>query len=206
MIGNPEGLEGSLSTGIVSGVRTFESDSWLQITAPISPGSSGGPVLNSSGEVIGVAVATFKEGQNLNFAVPTRYLKALMRSTEDVMPLSAGTRKAVASFPESYYGRPSRQGVVGENFIWSDDPYSNAYSFSLRNLLRTQVNDVRCAVVFHDRSGRPIDYIDLHICMSMIPPSLATRVSYPEYEAGEGVRRLAGRVEIRVLDFTIGKE
>ncbi|MCK5269803.1 MAG: trypsin-like peptidase domain-containing protein [Sedimentisphaerales bacterium] len=69
-VGNPKGLEGTFSKGIVSAIRKFEKDSLLQITAPISPGSSGGPVLNKEGKVIGIAVATFKGGQNLNFAIP----------------------------------------------------------------------------------------------------------------------------------------
>ncbi len=73
-VGNPRGLEGTFSQGIISSVRTFDSETILQITAPISPGSSGGPVLNDRGEVVGVAVATFKGGQNLNFAVPASYL------------------------------------------------------------------------------------------------------------------------------------
>ena len=66
VVGNRHGLEGTFSQGIVSGIRTLEQDKLLQITAPISPGSSGGPVLNERGEVIGVAVATLKSGQNLN--------------------------------------------------------------------------------------------------------------------------------------------
>jgi hypothetical protein len=65
--GNPEGLEASISKGIVSAIR--EERGLIQIDAPISPGSSGGPVVNQSGEVIGVAVSTLVEGQNLNFAV-----------------------------------------------------------------------------------------------------------------------------------------
>ena len=60
VVGNPQGLEGTFSAGIVSGIRKIGEDSLLQITAPISPGSSGGPVTNSKGEVIGVSVATFK--------------------------------------------------------------------------------------------------------------------------------------------------
>jgi S1-C subfamily serine protease len=88
VVGNPYGLEGTFSEGIVSGLRSLGRDSLLQITAPISPGSSGGPVLNSRGEVIGVAVATFKDGQNLNFAIPVSYLKALLGEVQPLKPLS----------------------------------------------------------------------------------------------------------------------
>ncbi len=88
-IGNPLGLEGTFSEGIVSGIRQIDSQTLFQITAPISPGSSGGPVLNSHGEVIGVAVATFKAGQNLNFAVPASYLTLLLQNMKPVAPLSA---------------------------------------------------------------------------------------------------------------------
>jgi S1-C subfamily serine protease len=50
-VGNPQGLEGTFSQGIVSSIRELGSNKLLQITAPISPGSSGGPVLNEKGEV-----------------------------------------------------------------------------------------------------------------------------------------------------------
>ena len=78
--GNPTGfLEGTFSNGIVSGVREFRMGSKrIQITAPISEGSSGGPVLNNKGEVIGVAVSTITAGQNLNFAIPSNYLSELL--------------------------------------------------------------------------------------------------------------------------------
>lgn len=70
-IGHPMGLEKTLSEGIVSAIRKLPNlGEIIQITAPISPGSSGGPVFNSSGLVIGVARATVRTGQNLNFAVP----------------------------------------------------------------------------------------------------------------------------------------
>ena len=82
--GNPIGfLEGTFSNGIVSGVREFRVDSKrIQITAPISKGSSGGPVLNSKGEVIGVAVSTITAGQNLNFAIPSDYLNELLNKVK----------------------------------------------------------------------------------------------------------------------------
>ena len=79
-IGNPLGLEGTISDGIISGLRDYEGLSLLQISAPISPGNSGGPVVDENGEVIGVATYTFSEGQNLNFAVPVKYLKELFNN------------------------------------------------------------------------------------------------------------------------------
>lgn len=72
VIGNPYGLEGSVSNGIVSAVREVPGyGKIIQITAPISPGSSGSPVVNMRGEVIGVATLQASEGQSLNFAVPS---------------------------------------------------------------------------------------------------------------------------------------
>lgn len=80
-VGNPKGLEGTFSKGIVSAIQTGGNNKWIQIDASISPGSSGGAVLNSKGEVIGIATAIHKDedAQNLNFVVPSNYLKALLR-------------------------------------------------------------------------------------------------------------------------------
>jgi Trypsin-like peptidase domain len=73
--GNPRGLEGSFSKGIISGLRLEQGV--IQMDAAISPGSSGGPVVNTRAEVVGIAVSTLRGGQNLNFAVPVSYLGEL---------------------------------------------------------------------------------------------------------------------------------
>jgi tetratricopeptide (TPR) repeat protein len=71
VISNPQGLENTISEGILSGIREIDSKrKILQITAPISAGSSGGAVFNQNGEVVGVATFILKESQNLNFAMP----------------------------------------------------------------------------------------------------------------------------------------
>ncbi len=78
-VGNPIGyLEGTFAPGFVSGIRGKEPNRSIQITAPISPGSSGGPLLNDKGEVIGIVAGAITEGQNLNFAIPSNYLKELL--------------------------------------------------------------------------------------------------------------------------------
>ncbi len=78
VVGNPFGLEGSVSNGIVSAVREIPGyGKIIQITAPISPGSSGSPVVNMRGQVIGVATLQAAEGQSLNFAVPSQRISQL---------------------------------------------------------------------------------------------------------------------------------
>lgn len=79
--GAPKGFQGTLSTGIISAHRDrsylgFES---YQVTAPISPGSSGGPVMNSEGEIVGVSVASVTDGQSLNFAIPVHLIEELLK-------------------------------------------------------------------------------------------------------------------------------
>ena len=76
--GSPLGLEKTVSDGIVSAIREIPGyGKLIQITAPISPGSSGSPVLNMKGEVIGIATFQIVEGQNLNFAIPSERIVSL---------------------------------------------------------------------------------------------------------------------------------
>ena len=86
VVGNPEGLEQTVSNGLLSGVRDLDGRKMFQISAPISEGSSGSPVFNSRGEVIAVVVSSLESGQNLNFAVPINYAKPLLsRTTEEAI-------------------------------------------------------------------------------------------------------------------------
>jgi S1-C subfamily serine protease len=70
VVGSPLGLEHTLSVGVVSALRRVSGGTYLQISAPVSPGSSGSPVINRAGKVVGVACLQVVQGQNLNFAVP----------------------------------------------------------------------------------------------------------------------------------------
>ena len=82
-IGTPQGLEQTVSTGIVSGRRIMPAGyALLQTTAPISHGSSGGPLLNRDGKTIGIITAFIAEGQNLNFAVPINYVRGVVDSLD----------------------------------------------------------------------------------------------------------------------------
>lgn len=91
-IGSPDGLEASLSEGIISGKREIiPGISWLQTTAPISTGSSGGPLLNSSGEVIGVVTASRRKGQNLNIAISASHIVEFLKGPCNSREIWRGT-------------------------------------------------------------------------------------------------------------------
>lgn len=110
VIGNPFGLEGSVSDGIVSAVRDIPGyGRIIQITAPISPGSSGSPVVNMAGQVIGVATLQAAEGQSLNFAVPAERIAQLkVNELQTVSALAADTEKNKRAAAERSYS----QGVA----------------------------------------------------------------------------------------------
>jgi hypothetical protein len=89
-IGNPLGFDNAVTSGLISQVRPIcgkadiaankchQELTLLQISAAISPGSSGGPLFNQYGEVVGVTTAIITAGQNFNLAVPANYLKPLV--------------------------------------------------------------------------------------------------------------------------------
>src|SRR6267378_725166 len=78
-IGSPLGLENSVSDGIVSGFRKFEDGkNWIRTTAPASHGNSGGPLLVMDGKVAGVLTWKAGEGENLNFAAPSKMIVPLL--------------------------------------------------------------------------------------------------------------------------------
>ena len=97
-IGNPLGLDYTVTSGLISSVRPVcgrddiaarrcqQEFTVLQISAAISPGSSGGPLFNQFGEVVGVTTRIIVVGQNLNFAVPGNYLKPLFAQNAALSP------------------------------------------------------------------------------------------------------------------------
>lgn len=95
-IGNPQGLELSLSEGLISGLRDIENDVQIQTTAPISPGSSGGGLFDNSGRLIGIVTWYLANGQNLNFAMPIGLVSQLS-------PMAF-----VDAYPESQILRPDK--------------------------------------------------------------------------------------------------
>jgi tetratricopeptide (TPR) repeat protein len=123
VIGNPFGLEGSVSNGIVSAVRDIPNfGRIIQITAPISPGSSGSPVVNMRGQVIGVATLQVSEGQSLNFAIPADRIAQLRAAQLTTLAdMVTGTRRNKRASAERFY-------MQGLGFLARDD-YARALPY-----------------------------------------------------------------------------
>lgn len=127
--GSPLGLENTVSDGIVSAIRYHpEFGKIIQITAPISPGSSGSPVLNMYGEVIGIASFQIVEGQNLNFAIPSERIDALIKAP----------RKKI-SITEGLYEQPNPELLTQAVQHWMDGMgliFENKYAEAIPHLER----------------------------------------------------------------------
>lgn len=92
-IGNPLGLQNTLSSGLISSIRV----GLIQITAPISPGSSGGVLLNMKGEAIGITSSGAPDGENIGFAIPINEINKLNFTAGYSLQDLFGTTVATAS-------------------------------------------------------------------------------------------------------------
>ncbi|MCX6904951.1 MAG: trypsin-like peptidase domain-containing protein [Verrucomicrobia bacterium] len=113
-LGNPFGLGGSVTRGILSSKsrrpprdnQPLEVEDWLQTDAAINPGNSGGPLLNMRGDLIGLNVAVYQEGQGIGFAIPVKRLSAALAQIyspeiplDDREPMWFGARVKPGAMP-----------------------------------------------------------------------------------------------------------
>ena len=165
--GNPRGLEGTFSDGIISSRRDPYTKERLQMTAPISPGSSGGPVLNSKGEVIGVSFMTLVGGQNLNFAIPSRYLTELLTESTPAKSLAEGNRSISA---ETYFtwgntkaGLGDYKGAIADYDIAIRLKPDDAIAYYNRGTVKDELGQHSAAIVDFDTAIRiKPDYADAY--------------------------------------------
>lgn len=149
IIGSPLGLTQSVSDGIVSAIRELSQDRALvQITAPISRGSSGSPVINEHGQAVGIATFNISTGQNLNFAISTLAISRIL-----------GATASVVSSPEAVpLSTPSDSGLRETLAKLRENPLDPEIYRSLAKTFE------RC-----NRLDRAIE--SLHICLALNPAS-----------------------------------
>src|SRR6266508_3261555 len=122
VIGNPFGLEGSVTNGIVSAVRDIPTfGRIIQITAPISPGSSGSPVVNMQGQVIGVATLQITGGQSVNFAIPSERIAQLDRTAQTQTTQQMSLGELVLATSRNKHANAVEYFRDGLSFLSKDD-------------------------------------------------------------------------------------
>jgi S1-C subfamily serine protease len=205
VIGSPEGLQGTVSEGIISAFR--ENRSMIQITAPISHGSSGSPVLDENGQVIGVATLVAREGQNLGFAIAVEEVTRALTSpgtqptpapyafsplfVEPQQPSSIDPKTAVVAFLKEFW-----------NANTSNDPGDWASDFAAQSRYCYSNNEwAYRAFVRADRAKlvarypiRRYRYYELSIQMQSDAPS--ARISYIYTYSYSGGRTAAGSCRV----------
>lgn len=156
-IGSPKGFANTVSEGIVSGTRYIDEGPRLQITAPISPGSSGGPLFDSRGRIIGLTVEVWAadKSQNLNFASPVTPVVQMLQSNE-LMPLAEFGPKTKET---------EESGTFADRVVeWGTEEFlSHRYENALKLYLYALREDERhvwahyCLARCLDELGRPKD-------------------------------------------------
>jgi len=182
----------------------------IQITAPISPGSSGGPVFNKSGRVIGIATAYLDIGQNLNFAMPINYLKSLksnkikLGSLPKIVPKAGSVQtnvELVKIFDARLMFQRGRQSV------------EVTIDFAIRNSHKYPIKNIKLLFIYKNSKKEIITYSAREID-DIILPQLALQFSHKhfvKYFCDEKAvwdsfeDSFCGGAEIRILDYQIDR-
>lgn len=102
-IGSPLGFKNTVSEGIISGFRKIDGYNYIQITAPISPGSSGGGLFNSRGELIGITTLKVIDGESLNFAIPINEVKTIINSKATQLKIELNNQMKAYEYKDKYF-------------------------------------------------------------------------------------------------------
>jgi S1-C subfamily serine protease len=111
VLGNPASFEGSLSDGLVSAKRRDDYGALVQISAPISHGSSGSPVFNEWGVVVGIATMVFEPGQSLNFARSAGTIRAMLESSSSPLRFDQLEQQLIAGEKQAFDADPERSAL-----------------------------------------------------------------------------------------------
>lgn len=136
-IGAPKGLSLTLSDGIVSSLRPVDGGHYIQTTAAISPGSSGGGLFDENGALVGLTTFYLAEGQNLNFAVPVEWVKDLAQRSTKAAATATATAQPVTQWLNKAIELQSRKdwpAMIEHSRRWTKtQPGSDAAWFFLGN-------------------------------------------------------------------------
>lgn len=202
-IGNPLSLDSTVSNGIVSGMRAVkeEGGKLLQITAPISPGSSGGPLFDMAGGVIGITTMYLKGGENLNFAI----------AINDAKPLLEVDSSKLHAFPDEPNSDQQDGGAPPSASSTTSMPDLNTTVEFMGRMVEAEHRDVIQGVLrgtgLHSTNGPTITIISHRFMLVAFTTGVTYRNGYPEFTYSivyEGDGKHQQKDYPRYLSFALG--
>jgi len=173
LVGAPQGLEQTVSNGLISGIRLDNGVRILQTSAAASHGSSGGPLLNRSGEAVGVMSFKLIDGENLNFAIPINYVRGKL----DTLTLST---------PKAF--EPLKSHAEQHRGVWVGGYGSGQFSSVYMELLDfLSANGVEIANYGLQKvtNTQETGFMPLSSLIAMLPKTGADSLLYIKVEQGE---------------------
>jgi len=184
LIGAPQGLEQTVSNGLISGVRIDNGIRVLQTSAAASPGSSGGPLLNRSGDAVGVMSFKVVNGENLNFVIPINYVRGKLETL-------------ALSNPKAFV--PLKSQAVQHRGVWvagyGSGQFSSVY-MELLDFLSTSGVEIANYGLQKVTNTQENGFMPLSSLIAMLPKTGADSLLYIKVE--QGVIMLGGYVRITV--------
>jgi hypothetical protein len=170
-IGAPQGLELTISEGIVSALRKVDEGTVIQTTAPISPGSSGGGLFDMAGHLVGIMTFQHRYGQNLNFALPADWIGRMRarRASEATWRSTAIAERSQAASPLTL--------LIGRWLCrdWTSGRTAH-YSFEVDGRVSIAMNDARqAATLKYGVSGKTLQLVDAKQAYSLMIEELTAR-------------------------------
>ena len=213
-IGNPFGFSHTVTTGVVSAVnRSIRTDGriyqdFIQTDASINPGNSGGPLLNISGELIGINTAIYAKAQGIGFAIPInkakRIISDLIRFGEVIQPWIGITVQDLNPRIVSYMGLPGDNGVLVKE-VEADSPAERSGIIEGDILLSIGNKPILSGQDYHAtvRNYAAGDTINMNIWRNASEASVSVKTTvYPIERAMDLAYKLMG---IRVEDLSTKK-
>jgi hypothetical protein len=173
LVGAPQGLEQTVSDGLISGIRIDNGVRILQTSAAASPGSSGGPLLNRNGEAVGVMSFKLVNGENLNFTIPINYVRGKL----DTLTLSN---------PKAF--EPLKSQVEQHRGVWvggyGSGQFSSVY-MELLDFLSTSGVEIANYGLQKVTNTQETGFVPLSSLIAMLPKTGANSLLYVKVEQGE---------------------
>jgi hypothetical protein len=190
LVGAPQGLEQTVSNGLISGIRLDKGVRILQTTAAASPGSSGGPLLNRKGEAVGVMSFKLVNGENLNFTIPINYVRGKLDNLTSSNPKAFEPLNAQAEKHRGVW-------VAGHGSAAFEEIYMDVL-----DILGSDGVEIANYGLQKVTNTRETGFMPLSSAIEMLPKTGADSLLYIKVEQRSGLDSWATTVYFQCFDAT----